>query len=101
MWVGYGCFVVGNSCDRWEFDSKSYCESCSLDDRCVFQGFCHVDYDSESRFRVSMLFLIDERSFHAALYLYFLRAYFEARYPSRYAKEMYYPPLMASEDVVN
>jgi hypothetical protein len=48
-----------------------------------------------------MLFLIDERSFHAALYLYFLRAYFEARYPSRYAKEMYYPPLMASEDVVN
>lgn len=35
------------------------------------------------------------------LYLYFLRAYFEARHPSRYAREMYYPPLMASEDVVN
>ncbi|KAG1733940.1 hypothetical protein EDD22DRAFT_960143 [Suillus occidentalis] len=35
------------------------------------------------------------------LYLYFLRAYFEARHPSRYGREMYYPPLMGSEDVVN
>ncbi|KAG2117728.1 hypothetical protein DEU56DRAFT_159519 [Suillus clintonianus] len=35
------------------------------------------------------------------LYLYFLRAYFEARHPSRYARGMYYPPLMASEDVVH
>lgn len=35
------------------------------------------------------------------LYLYFLRAYFEARHPSRYAREMYYPPLVAAEDVVN
>lgn len=35
------------------------------------------------------------------LYLYFLRAYSEMRHPSRYTKEIYYPPLMASEDVVN
>ncbi|KAG1721962.1 hypothetical protein EDB19DRAFT_1916984 [Suillus lakei] len=35
------------------------------------------------------------------LYMYFLRAYFEARHPSRYGRGMYYPPLMASEDVVN
>ncbi|KAG2363608.1 hypothetical protein BDR07DRAFT_1608703 [Suillus spraguei] len=35
------------------------------------------------------------------LYLYFLRAYSKTRHPSRYTKEMYYPPLMVSEDVVN
>ncbi|KAG1807115.1 uncharacterized protein BJ212DRAFT_766142 [Suillus subaureus] len=35
------------------------------------------------------------------LYLYFLRAYSEARHPSRYTRDMYYPPLMASDDVVN
>ncbi|KAG1775633.1 hypothetical protein EV702DRAFT_1115422 [Suillus placidus] len=35
------------------------------------------------------------------LYLYFLRAYFEARHPSRYAREIYYPPSMASDGVVN
>jgi hypothetical protein len=35
------------------------------------------------------------------LYLYFLRAYFEARHPSRYIREMYYPPFIASEGVVN
>lgn len=35
------------------------------------------------------------------LYLYFLRAYSEARHPSRYTREVYYPPLMASEGVIN
>ncbi|KAG2054597.1 hypothetical protein BDR06DRAFT_1007763 [Suillus hirtellus] len=36
------------------------------------------------------------------LYLYFLRAYSEARHPSRYTRETYYyPPLMTSEGVVN
>ncbi|KAG1859101.1 hypothetical protein C8R48DRAFT_258115 [Suillus tomentosus] len=36
------------------------------------------------------------------LYLYFLRAYSEARHPSRNTRETYYyPPLMTSEGVVN
>ncbi|KAG1856736.1 hypothetical protein F4604DRAFT_1797651 [Suillus subluteus] len=39
--------------------------------------------------------------FMQLLYLYFLRAYSEVRHPSRYTREMYYPPLMTSEGVVN
>ncbi|KAG2151093.1 uncharacterized protein EDB93DRAFT_320658 [Suillus bovinus] len=35
------------------------------------------------------------------LYVYFLGVYSEARHPSRYTKETYYPPLMASEGAVN
>ncbi|KAG0706247.1 hypothetical protein DFH29DRAFT_190471 [Suillus ampliporus] len=35
------------------------------------------------------------------LYLYFLRAYFVARHPSKYTRRMYYPPLMASDDTVD
>ncbi|KAG1892853.1 uncharacterized protein F5891DRAFT_71882 [Suillus fuscotomentosus] len=48
MWVEYGCFVVNDSCHRWGFDSKaiSHCESCSLDNRCIFKGYCYVNHHS-------------------------------------------------------
>ncbi|KAG1732658.1 uncharacterized protein EDB91DRAFT_1151335 [Suillus paluster] len=35
------------------------------------------------------------------LYLYFLKAYLVTRHPSKYTREMYYPPLMASDDTVD
>ncbi|KAG1853798.1 hypothetical protein C8R48DRAFT_675741 [Suillus tomentosus] len=37
-----------DSCHRWGFGSKaiSHCESCSLDNRCIFKGYCYVNHYS-------------------------------------------------------